>query len=110
MRKYLDQHGYITFAMQGTWTDLESEISHGRPLIAAIRPAGDPQLHYVVMVGVDPGRSTVTMNDPAERRMLTEDRAQFEKDWSATHNWLLLAVPESSRLPESMQHPNLQQP
>jgi hypothetical protein len=33
------------------------------------------------------------MNDPAERKLLTEERAAFEKDWSATHDWLLLAVP-----------------
>lgn len=103
MAKYMEDHGYVTFAISGTWRDLENEIAKGRPLIAAIRPKGDPQLHYVVMVGVDPERGLVTMNDPAERKLLTEERAEFEKDWSATHNWLLLAVPESSRLPERMQ-------
>jgi hypothetical protein len=102
MQRYLEQHGYVTFALDGTWHDLENEISKGRPLIAAIRPKGDPRLHYVVMVGVDPAHSMVIMNDPAERKLLTEERAEFEKDWSATHNWLLLAMPESSRLPEHM--------
>jgi len=35
------------------------------------------------------------MNDPADRKLLNQERARFEKDWSATHNWTLLAVPMS---------------
>lgn len=103
MQGYLNQHGYITFALDGAWPDLEREIGKGRPLIAAIRPKGDPQLHYVVIDGVDPVRSLVTMNDPAERKLVTEERAEFEKDWSATHNWLLLAVPEMQHVFETAQ-------
>jgi len=103
MKAYLDQHGFITFTLEGTWHDLVSEIGRGRPLIVAVRPRGDPQLHYVVIAGVDPARSMVMMNDPAGRKLITEERADFEKDWSATHNWMLLAVPETSRLPERMQ-------
>ncbi|HTX74592.1 MAG TPA: C39 family peptidase [Terracidiphilus sp.] len=105
MQKYLEEHGYIAFSLQGTWHDLQSEISKGRPLIVALRPKGDPQLHYVVVAGVDPVRSLVIMNDPGGRKLIAEERAEFEKDWSATHNWLLLAVPETSRLPENMQRP-----
>lgn len=100
MKTYLEQHGYITFTLNGDWGDLEREIGKGRPLIAAIRPKDDPQVHYVVIDGVDPARSQVTMNDPAERKLLTEERVEFEKDWSATHNWLLLALPESSQISE----------
>jgi len=102
MQQYLENHGFTTFTLQGTWTDLESEIRKGRPLIVAMRPKGDSQLHYVVIAGVDPARSLVTMNDPAQRKLLTEERAEFEKDWSATHNWLLLAVPQDSQLAEEM--------
>ncbi|HWE87763.1 MAG TPA: C39 family peptidase [Terracidiphilus sp.] len=103
MQAYLDQHGFITFALEGKWRDLEKEIGQGRPLIVAVRPRGDPQLHYVVIAGVDPVHSMVVMNDPAGRKLITEERAEFEKDWSATHNWMLLAMPESSRMPERMQ-------
>jgi hypothetical protein len=102
MQKYLDDHGFVTFALQGTWNDLEKEIGKGRPLIVATRPRGDPQLHYMVIAGVDPVRSLVMMNDPAERKLLTEERAEFEKDWSATHNWLLLAVPQDAQLAQEM--------
>jgi hypothetical protein len=33
------------------------------------------------------------MNDPAQRKLLSQERAAFEKDWSATGHWMLLAVP-----------------
>ncbi len=93
MEDYLRQNGFQAFAFSGKWSDLQEQIGKGRPLIVALRPRGQMALHYVVIDGVDPDRGLVTMNDPAERKLLTEERAGFEKDWSATHNWTLLAVP-----------------
>ncbi|HXS77226.1 MAG TPA: C39 family peptidase [Terracidiphilus sp.] len=96
MSAYLRQHGFMAFAFSGRWGDLEEEIAKGRPLIVATKPEGQSELHYVVVDGVDTERGLVTMNDPAVRKLLTEERARFEKEWSATHNWTLLAVPASS--------------
>ena len=93
MVDYLRKQGFIAIAFSGQWSDLEQQIEKGRPLIAALRPQGQSQLHYVVIDGVDADRGLVTMNDPAVRKLLTQERAAFEKDWSATHNWVLLAVP-----------------
>lgn len=93
MRAYLRNHGYEVFALAGRWSDLETQLGKGRPLIVALRPADQTALHYVVVDGVDPARGLVTMNDPAERKLLSQERAAFEKDWSATGNWMLLAVP-----------------
>ncbi|HEV2277177.1 MAG TPA: C39 family peptidase [Acidobacteriaceae bacterium] len=93
MQSYLRQNGFEAFAVSGTWQDLEQNVRKGRPLIVALRPRGQTALHYVVIDGVDAARGLVMMNDPAERKLLTEERAGFEKDWSATHNWMLLAVP-----------------
>ena len=93
MQRYLRQNGFEAFAVTGTWQDLEQNVRKGRPLIVALRPRGQTALHYVVIDGIDPVHGLVMMNDPAERKMLTEERAGFEKDWSATHNWMLLAVP-----------------
>ena len=93
MGEYLRRHGFQAFAFPGKWSDLEEQIAKGRPLIVALRPEGQSELHYVVIDGVDSGRGLVTMNDPAERKLLNEERARFEKEWSATHNWTLLAVP-----------------
>jgi ABC-type bacteriocin/lantibiotic exporter with double-glycine peptidase domain len=96
MRDYLRQHGFRAFAFAGKWSDLEEHVAKGRPLIVALRPEGQGHLHYVVIDGVDTVRGLVTMNDPAERKLLSEERARFEKEWSATHNWTLLAVPAAA--------------
>ena len=95
MGQYLQQHGFKAFAFAGKWSDLEEQIAKGRPLIVALRPQGQTELHYVVIAGIDSARGLVTMNDPADRKLLNEERARFEKDWSATNNWTLLAVPEA---------------
>ncbi|MGB9032121.1 MAG: C39 family peptidase [Acidobacteriaceae bacterium] len=93
MQSYLRAHGYKVFALDGQWSDLEAQIQKGRPLIVALRPQGQSELHYVVVDGIDPSRGLVMMNDPAQRKLLSQERAAFEKDWSATDHWMLLAVP-----------------
>lgn len=93
MSAYLRHHGFQTFAFPGKWSDLEEQIAKGRPLIVALRPQRQSELHYVVIDGLDSARGLVTMNDPADRKMLSEERTEFEKEWSVTHNWTLLAVP-----------------
>jgi len=96
MGRYLQQHGFKAFAFSGKWSDLEEQIAKGRPLIVALKPQGQTELHYVVIDGIDTARGVVTMNDPADRKLLNEERARFEKDWSATQNWTLLAVPAAA--------------
>jgi len=96
MQSYLRQHGYLVFALNGRWTDIEQQIRKGRPLIVALRPQGESALHYVVIDGIDPAHGLVVMNDPADRKLLSEESAAFEKDWSATDHWMLLAVPAPS--------------
>jgi hypothetical protein len=93
MQSWLRDRGYQVFALNGRWSDLETELQKGRPLIVALRPEGQSALHYVVVDGIDPPRGLVMMNDPAQRKLLSEERAAFEKDWSATGHWMLLAVP-----------------
>jgi ABC-type bacteriocin/lantibiotic exporter with double-glycine peptidase domain len=97
MAAYLREHGFEVFALSGRWSDLATQLRKGRPLIVALRPAGQRELHYVVVDGIDPGRGLVMMNDPAERKLLSQERAGFEKDWNATGDWMLLAVPASAR-------------
>lgn len=95
MVEYLRKHGFQAYSFVGKWSDLEEQIAKGRPLIVALKPQGQTELHYVVVDGVDTAGGLVTMNDPAGRKLLNEERARFEKEWSATHNWTLLAVPTS---------------
>jgi ABC-type bacteriocin/lantibiotic exporter with double-glycine peptidase domain len=97
MEAYLRQHGFRVFPLNGNWSDLEEQVGKGRPVIAALRPAGPNELHYVVIAGIDDAHGMVTINDPAVRKLLTRERAGFEQEWKATHNWLLLAVPAAAK-------------
>ena len=96
MRKYFQEIGYRSFAFQGEWSDLKHHLEKGRPLIVALRASvAHGPLHYVVLVGIDSDRSYVFVNDPAQQKMLRISREGFESEWSATHNWTLLAVPRT---------------
>ena len=75
------------------WKDLKEHLEKGRPLIVALNPGGS-YLHYVVVAGLDWQQGVVLKNDPAERKLLKQGRANFEKEWKAAGNWTLLAVPQ----------------
>lgn len=95
MERYFQQHGFRTFSFRGEWKDLKEHLQKGRPLIVALKPkASDAPLHYVVVAGLDWERGLVLLNDPAQRKLLKQDRSGFEKQWSATGNWTLLALPQ----------------
>ncbi len=98
MEKYLREHGYRTFAVAGRWDDLEHHLRNGRPLIVGLQPGWNEKvLHYVVAVGMDSGNNLIMFNDPAGRKLSKLDRRTFEKEWKATANWMLLAVPQSAQ-------------
>ncbi|MGH9736067.1 MAG: C39 family peptidase [Candidatus Acidiferrales bacterium] len=96
MQRYFDEAGYRTFAISGRWSDLRENIEKGRPLIVGLAPEGphDP-LHYVVVAGMDWENNWIFVNDPAQRKLFKMDRSDFEKEWAATKNWTLLAVPKN---------------
>jgi len=94
MQRYFEQVGFRTFSFRGEWADLKDHLSKGRPLIVCLKGPGrrDP-LHYVVVTGLDWQHDLVFLNDPAQRKLLRKDRAEFEKGWRAAGNWTLLALP-----------------
>jgi ABC-type bacteriocin/lantibiotic exporter with double-glycine peptidase domain len=97
MQAYLRESGYRVFVFQGAWSDLEHHIQQGRPLIVSLKASGPHEpLHYVVVVGIDPAREYVFVNDPAQQKMLRISRQGFESEWSYTRNWTLLAVPRAA--------------
>jgi ABC-type bacteriocin/lantibiotic exporter with double-glycine peptidase domain len=106
LERYLEQHGFRTFAFAGSWDDLEQHLAKGRPLIVALKPSSTAELHYVVVVGLDSEQTAelnvVLVNDPAQRKLLKQPRSTFEKQWSAAGRWLLLALPEPSQAPSSL--------
>jgi predicted double-glycine peptidase len=90
--QYLHAHGFRTFVFAGEWQDLAHHLAKGRPLMVCLKEGRS--LHYVVVVGLDPARNLLLINDPARRKLLKVERASFEKDWSAAEHWTLLALPQ----------------
>jgi ABC-type bacteriocin/lantibiotic exporter with double-glycine peptidase domain len=95
LQNYLRGHGYQAFAFQGRGEDLRQHLEKGRPLIVALKPAPGAPLHYAVVAGFDAGHDLVLLNDPAERKLMKQDLASFEKEWKSAGYWTLLAVPQS---------------
>jgi ABC-type bacteriocin/lantibiotic exporter with double-glycine peptidase domain len=97
MQRYFRQSGFREFAVRGEWSDLRHHIEQGRPLIISIEPGGAKvTLHYVVVTGMDWEREAVFVNDPARGKLLRIERQEFEKEWQAAQNWMLLAVPATA--------------
>jgi predicted double-glycine peptidase len=94
MQRYLRESGFREFAMRGEWSDLRQHLEQGRPLIISIQPGNARvPLHYVVVTGMDWEREAIFVNDPAHGKLLRIERQEFEKEWQAARNWMLLAVP-----------------
>jgi len=93
IERYFQRNGYRTFAFEGEWSDLKQHLGKGRPLIAALKPGATAPLHYVVVAGLDEERQLVLLNDPAERKLLKEDRSRFEHEWKDAGRWTLVALP-----------------
>jgi len=93
IERYFKQKGYVTFAFAGEWSDLKQHLEKGRPLIVALKPGAMAPLHYVVVAGFDQDRQLVLVNDPAQRKLLKEDRSRFEREWRGAGRWTLLALP-----------------
>ena len=97
MERYFQQHGFRTFSFRGGWKDLQQHLKKGRPLIVALKPSGlDSALHYVVVAGMDWEHELLLLNDPAQRKLLKQERSVFEKQWSDTGQWTLLALPAAT--------------
>jgi ABC-type bacteriocin/lantibiotic exporter with double-glycine peptidase domain len=98
--RYFREQSFTTLAFPGNWNDLRQHLEKGRPLIVALKPRPvDAALHYVVVVGVNLKQNFVQVNDPAERKLLKEDRDDFEKEWKGAGHWTLLALPQPPASP-----------
>jgi predicted double-glycine peptidase len=100
VERYLKGSGFRVFPLRGTWDDLREHLAHGRPLIVSLEPGSTrAPLHYVVVTGMDWQREAVLVNDPARGKLLRIERPEFEKEWLAAGNWMLLAVPANPSAP-----------
>jgi uncharacterized protein YvpB len=96
LERYFRQNGFRTFAFRADWKDLRQQLEKGRPLIVALSPGPSSSLHYAVVTGLDWQQQLVMLNDPAQRKLLKQERGSFEKEWKAAGNWALLAVPRQA--------------
>lgn len=97
VERYLKESGFRVFALRGTWNDLRDHLAQGRPLIISLEPRSRrAPLHYVVVTGMGWQREAVFVNDPARGKLLRIERPEFEKEWLAAGNWMLLAVPANA--------------
>lgn len=92
MEGYLRAQGFRTFQIRGQWEDLRQHLEKGRPVIVALS-AGNRALHYVVVAGLDWKKDIILKNDPADRKLRQQSKREFEQQWKAAGNWMLLAVP-----------------
>lgn len=100
VERYLRESGFRVFAVRGIWGDLREHLAQGRPLIVSLEPGSTrAPLHYVVVTGMDWQRDAVFVNDPARGKLLRIERPEFEKQWLAARNWMLLAVPANAPAP-----------
>jgi len=97
MERYFRESGFREFAIRGAWSDLHEHLRQGRPIIISMQPGSSKSaLHYVVVAGMDWQREAVFVNDPARGKLLRVERREFEREWQAASNWMLLAVPVSA--------------
>ncbi len=94
MEQYFREAGFREFAVRAEWSDLRQHLEQGRPLIVSIQLGrAKAPLHYVVVTGMDWEREAVFVHDPARGKLLRVERQEFEREWEAARNWMLLAVP-----------------
>ena len=97
VERYLKESGFRVFPLDGKWSDLQEQLKQGRPLIVSFRPGrNDNALHYAVVTGIDWQSGAIFLHDPARGKLLRIARTDFEKEWRADGNWMLLAVPEKA--------------
>jgi len=94
MERYMKESDFRAFTVRGEWKDFRENLPLGRPLIVSLQPEKNKgPYHYVVVTGMDWDHEAVFVNDPARGKLMRIERADFEKEWQAVGNWMLLAVP-----------------
>ena len=92
LKQYLEEQGFTAFIFDGELQDLREHLKQGRPVVVCLAPKGPrAPLHYAVVVGA--GGDNVILNDPARGKLFRERMDRFLREWKATGDWSLLAVP-----------------
>jgi predicted double-glycine peptidase len=91
LRRYFEANGFSAYVFNGEIADLRDHTSKGRPVIVCLGPVVHRELHFVVVAGVEADR--VIINDPARGKNIGQPLPEFLRQWKASGDWALLAVP-----------------
>ena len=92
----LESRGFTAESFAGDAARVQAELARQRPPIALVedRPG---RFHYVVIVGW--GADQVTVHDPARAPFRVIPVAAFQRAWSVSGFWTLVATPRSADEP-----------
>ncbi len=94
LKEYLSKRGFDAYVFDGELQDLRQHFEKGRPVIVALGLSGSKgPLHYAVVVGLADSGESVWLHDSARGKLVRESWENFEKAWSLSGRWSLLAVP-----------------
>jgi len=94
MKRYLIERGFHAFTIRGQWSDVETHLAKGRPIIIGLRRKKGKGIHFAVLAGTQGG--SVWLNDPTRKKVHRMERADFRKQWELAGSWMLLAAPAGS--------------
>jgi ABC-type bacteriocin/lantibiotic exporter with double-glycine peptidase domain len=68
LRAHLREHGLQAFLFEGSFADLERELTRGRPVLVGVITtiANVSYSHYLIVVGVNRAREQIVVIDPAD--------------------------------------------
>jgi ABC-type bacteriocin/lantibiotic exporter with double-glycine peptidase domain len=97
LRDYARRVGLRSFVFEGSFADLDHELSAGRPLIVGLakaRALAKPLAHYNVVVGYDRTQQRILTWDPASG--WREDSFEgFAKEWLPTGSVTVVIFPDA---------------
>lgn len=105
LRDVARTRGLEAYAVRGTTTDLEHELSQGRPvLLGLLLPfdQGHNLSHYEVAIAYNPRDGAVVTRDPASGKLLKRTRQVLDLEWKPAGYATLVVVGE--RQPKENAH------
>jgi ABC-type bacteriocin/lantibiotic exporter with double-glycine peptidase domain len=88
LRDYARSQGLDAFAIAATTTDLQRELTAGRPVVLGLMLPYDmkhDQSHYEVAIAYKPADGTVITIDPATGKWMTRSKKVLDAEWKAAH-------------------------
>lgn len=95
LRDYARQQGFRAYVFQGTFADLQHELSAGRPVIVGVHKALSSReylAHYEVVLGYHPTRERVLTFDPAQG-LREYPKSGFLEEWQRAASTTLVVMP-----------------